>query len=53
MLIGSPGLLDWIGGFVDISVGSVKILKNEVNTTEITRPYIGKIMFIACIEERI
>ncbi|KAL4233422.1 Integrin [Mactra antiquata] len=39
--IGSPGLLDWMGGFVDIHDGQLLRMENNVNTTAIAKPYIG------------
>ncbi|XP_053382555.1 integrin alpha-4-like [Mercenaria mercenaria] len=41
LLLGAAGILDWIGGFVDLEGQQVKIMRNAINTTDIIRPYIG------------
>ncbi|KAL4233421.1 hypothetical protein ACF0H5_008102 [Mactra antiquata] len=41
LVMGSPGLLEWTGGFVDIHGQDVKIMQNEIKTRNFARSYIG------------
>lgn len=48
LLIGSPGLFDWTGGFVDVQSNGIRVMRNAVKDTTMTKSYIGMILMSQC-----